>query len=217
MKDYRLDQKADPDYIVSVKEKKSTQDAKNTTLEVKFADGRKFKNIIANDVNISKIIEQQELQAKAGVENIDVFKNKRTRDGIATGLVLLVGGAGTINMNSHTFVIATGVITLLTALPFAYSLVRNSRKVKELHKIKYRDEHRDELESFSGYENALAGLSTRKQKWFKDMMKKHEDPFSITEIDSYSKHDLETITKNINTEKNYQFTYKPRQTQPDKK
>ena len=69
MKDFRLDRKAEPKYILDVK----TQTTRETvgeevhdveTYSVKFADGRVFKNILVDDANLQKIIAQQEKQAK---------------------------------------------------------------------------------------------------------------------------------------------------------
>lgn len=221
MKDFRLDRKADRDYILDVKTRESrpTVEGQETTEEllITFADGRVFRDVQFNEESIRKIIKQQEAQAKAGVENIGVFEKRKTRAGIMTGAAI-VGGpvigalAATAIANPVTLAIGTGVLTLTAAVPAVCSLVKNSGKVSELRKIKYRDDHSTDLREFPNYRNALVGLSSRKKNWFEGMLEEGQDPFCITEIDSYSQGDLEQIVQNIETEKKYQFTYVPRKT-----
>ena len=96
MKDFRLDRKADPKYILDVttsKDTTRTEDGKKVqeTLSVKFADGRVFKNVNFDEENIAKIIAQQEKQAKAGVGNISVFEKRKTKAGVMTGASIIGG------------------------------------------------------------------------------------------------------------------------------
>lgn len=221
MKDFRLDRKADRDYILDVntRENKPTVEGGESTEEllITFADGRVFRDVQFNEESIRKIIKQQEAQAKAGVENINVFEKRKTRSGIMTGAAI-VGGpvigalAATAITNPIALAIGTGVLTLAAAVPAACSLIKNTGKVSELRKIKYRDEHSTELREYPNYRNALVGLSARKREWFESMEEEGHDPFCITEIDSYTQSDLEQIVQNIATEKKYQFTYTPRRT-----
>lgn len=230
MKDFRLDRKADPKYILDVKTSKdkiqTEEGAKSQeTLSVRFADGRVFKNIHYSEENISKIIDQQEKQAKAGVENISVFEKRKTNAGIMTGASIIggpvIGAVATAvagaSANPLAFAIGTGVVTLAAAIPSLYSLFKNGAKVKELNKIKYRDEHKEELRAYPLYQNALVGLSTKTRNWFELMDQEGHDPFCITEIDSYTQSDLEQIMENMDTEKQYQFTYAPKRTAASKK
>ena len=218
MKDFRLDRKADPKYIVDVKTTmvetaaENDQTEQTEALSIVFADGRVFKNVVYSEENLAKIIAQQEKQAKAGVENIGVFEKRKTRAGIMTAASIAGGpviGAVVAGLlpNPFTVAVAAGVLTIATAIPAVYSLVKNSGKVSELRKIKYRDEHRKKLNEYSNFENALVGLPRRKQKWFAEMAESEGDPFSIVEIDSFSQRDLEQIVENMDTEKTYGFTY----------
>lgn len=221
MKDFRLDRKAEPKYILDVKTGTETivaeDDSKETreTLRVVFADGRVFNNLEYSEENLKTIIEQQETQAQAGVGNMSVFEKRKTKAGIMTA-ASIVGGpvigavAAGVLSNPFTVAIGAGVLTVATAIPSICSLLRNSSKVSELRKIKYRDEHRDELETFDQYENALVGLSSSKRRWFSEMVKEGNDPFCITEIDEFSQRDLQQIIENIDTEKTYKFTYATR-------
>ena len=221
MKDFRLDRKAEPKYILDVKTEEEIvvgeNDSKETreTLSIVFADGRVFRNVEYSEENLKKIIDQQEKQAKAGVGNISVFEKRKTRAGIMTAASIIGGpviGAVAAGLlpNPFTVAIGAGILTVATAVPAVCSLVKNAGKVSELSKIKYRDEHRRELESFSDYENSLVGLSSRKRKWFSEMVEEGNDPFSITEIDEFSQSDLQQIIENIDTEKTYKFTYASR-------
>lgn len=217
MKDFRLDRKAEQKYILGVTESTKKVASKQgpieiDTLSVKFASGKVFKNISYTEENLQKIINKQERQAKKGVEDIGVFKKRKTKAGLMTGASIIGGPvigalATTTDLNPLTIAIGAGVITLGTFVPALYSLIKNSGKVAELEKIDYRDKNISELETYPQYENALVGLSTRKREWFEEMAEEGDDPFCITEIDSYSKKDLETIMENMGTENAYQFTY----------
>ena len=223
MKDYRLDRKAEPNYILGVtrKDHEVVDEAGKpiSTLHVRFADGRTFKKLVCNEENVAKVIKQQEEQAKKGVENISVFEKRKTKAGIMTGAAIiggpliasaadsLVNVATQTESNPVSLCISAGVITLATLVPGIYSLIKNSSKVKELKKIKFRNDNREQLQTFPQYENALVGLPKRKQRWFENVVDNESDPFCITEIDEYTENDLRQIMKNMDTEKTYQFAY----------
>ena len=222
MKDFRLDRKAEPKYILDVK----TQTTRETvgeevhdieTYSVKFADGRVFKNILVDDANLQKIIAQQEKQAKAGVENIDVFVKRKKMSGIMTaasivgGPIIYAAADIATKMDPVAIAIGTGIVTLSALIPSVCSLVKNAGKVGQLRKIEYRDKNKGELSSYTDYENSLAGLSRGTRRYFEEMAEEGQDPFCITEIDQYSLADLEQITENIKTEKTYKFTYRTTQ------
>ena len=218
MKDFRLSHSDGSKYILDVKTKEcvtvteKNEEEVTEALSIVFADGRVFKNVEYSEENLAKIIAQQEKQAKDGVENIDVFKKRKTKAGIMTTAAMIggpVAGAVAAGLlpNPFTVAIGAGILTLAAAVPAVCSLVRNSGKVTELRKIQYRDENRAKLNEYSNYENALVGLSTRKRNWFTEMAEEQQDPFCITEIDSFTQDDLEQIMKNMETEKTYKFTY----------
>ena len=230
MKDFRLDRKAEPKYILDIDtkvEKVKTEEGTQTeeTLSVRFADGRVFRNIHYSEDNIQKVIEQQERQAQAGLENINVFERRKTLAGIMTGATIVGGPVISVmatsmlgtSENPYVMALNAGIVTLLALVPSVCTLIKNSGKVRELHKIKYRNEHKDDLRSYPLYQNALAGLSSSKKQWFELMAQEGLDPFAITEIDLYSKKDLEQIVENIDTEKQYQFVYAPRRSATSKK
>ena len=229
MKDFRLERKANPKYILNVEPVTgpATESGEpEELLEVTFADGRVFRNIRSTDENIATIVAQQEKQAQEGVENLSVFKRRKTLSGVMSAASVVGGpfivkavtslceGAQQAESDPLTFAISAGVVTLAALIPSLCSLVKNAGKVKELNKIKYRTEHREELTTYTEYENSLVGLSPRKQEWFESAVEQGFDPFCITEIDSYSEADLRQIMDNIETEKTYQFTYqaKPKTT-----
>ena len=217
MKDFRTSRKADRDYILDVRTRdiKSQEEgvADTKKIVVTFADGRVF-NVDYSEEMLSKFVKQQEAQAKEGVKNIGEFQKRKTLSGVMTG-ASIVGGpvigtlAASTIANPVVLAVGTGVITLAAAIPSVCSLIKNTGKVGQLNKIKYRDEHMAELKDYPYYENALVGLSSRKRAWFEGMYREGYDPFSITEIDSYTMSDIEQIVQNVETSKKYQMSRRP--------
>ena len=76
-----------------------------------------------------------------------------------------------------------------------------------IEKLKYRNDHRDELDNALAYENAFVGLSPRKADFFSKELENGLDPYTVLNIDAYTENDLKTIVDNIEREKTYQFTY----------
>lgn len=214
MKDFRTSRNADRDYILDVETQdiKSQEEGVEDTrkIVVTFADGRVF-NVDYSPEMLAKFVKQQENQAKEGVKNIEEFQKRKTLSGVMTGAAIVGGpvigalAASTIT-NPIVLAIGTGVLTLTTAVPALCLLIRDTGKVSQLNKIKYRDEHLAELKEYPYYENALVGLSSRKRAWFEEMHDEGYDPFSITEIDSCSMSDYEQIVQNVKTSKKYQMT-----------
>lgn len=212
MKDYRVDKDREQQYITSVRLVKK---GGKEVYEVEFADGQIFQNIEKNDDNIKKIISAQEKQAAAGVSNKGFFLNKRIQSGIATiggglgaGVVTSIISTGLTNLtatqpNPLVAPIAIGILAIAGTIPGAIHLVRNHAKVKELEKIEYRNDNKEDLDNIPLYPNALAGIDSEKRK----MIKGSQNPFCITNIDRYTIDDLEEIVSNISREKAYKFKY----------
>lgn len=206
MKDYTLNEKDKAFYITDLIKNR------DGTYSVRFADGNVFKNIEANQDNLNKINQIQEDQAREAVSKYKVFKNNVNHSilGVTASLSTFLIGSSAIAISCFNGVgvplkiAGVGVITLLGSIPSISKLNRDKSKIKELDKIKYRNQHIRELNSFRDYENSLSGIS-------KDTARKvtyTSNPFSILNIDNYSKGELEYIVSNINVEKEYQFTYK---------
>lgn len=229
MRDYRLNRKQQPDYIIEAIPKTSVfEEAGETetydTLDIKFADGKVFKNVMYDEENLKKIEDRQEQQVTEGITNLPIFEKRLTRSGIMTA-ASIVGGPVIASGISHVaaqslqtpvdptmVVCAGGVLALCGAIPAAISLVKNLPIVKELKKLKYRNEHRDELDHFEDYENALAGFSNGVAGNYMAAKLNDEDPFSISNVDGFTQKEMETIVSNIEREKELGFTYvkKPR-------
>ena len=217
MKDYRLKDSKIKDYITDVEiirkvRRKSPTDFDE--ISIRFADGRVFDKIIYDEENMKKIIEQQELQAQEGLQNIGAFKKRKTKAGriclattIGTSIGLGLGMAANGEFDEPIALAASAGIVTIMALPSLCSYLKNSIVLKELDKIRYRNQHLEELTSFTDYEHSLAGLSSKTVKYMNGLAEQGKNPFSIYRIDSYTKEDLEQIVDNINTEKAYQFTY----------
>ena len=234
MKDYRLNKKEQPAYIIkavpvtlTVGENGKTDDVQ--TLEVHFADGKVFKNVKHDKENLDKIIKCQEEQAAKGVENLPVFKRRLTMSGvmaaaaivggpiIASNVVPAVEQAMQVESDPARITLATGVLVLCGAIPSAISALKNLPIIRELNKVKYRNEHREQLDHFDDYENSLVGLKETQQTDYLKAKSTQEDPFCITKIDQFTIGEMETIVGNIEREKAFQFTYVNRPAQTAKK
>lgn len=203
--------KSKREYITEVK------DMGDGTLDVYFADGSVFHKVSYNEDNLKKIEEIQEKQAEKGIEEYIHFSFRKTTSkamAIAAPLLAFSGSMGIVSDQSlslgtnNPLVVATGVgvITILSSIPMGIKFVRDRKTLAELDKIEYRNKHRDKLDSYKCYENSLAGVSEKVQE--KLLHKKN--PFSILNIDNFSKSDLEKIVNNINKERRLQFQYSKR-------
>ena len=189
---------------------------KKGTLDVKFADGRVFKNIDACEENIEKIVVTQEEQAKRGIKNFAHFVREKKNavaetigsgvvaGSVATGVTFIPKIHEALSVQDPIYVVAgIGAITVLSMVPGLVKLVRSKGKVKELEKLSYRESNLDNLNNFRNYPNALVGVRPE----VASRLERSKNPFSILNIDSYSLEDLQQIMKNINVEEAYDFTY----------
>ncbi len=225
MRDYRLNKKDQPAYILeavpntTVIADESGKTEEEKTLDVHFADGKVFRNVKYDKDNIKKIVDTQEAQATQGVENLPVFKRRLTLDGImiassivggpfiAANVVPAIEQAMQIESDPTRITLASGVIVLCGVIPSALSALKSLPIIKELKKVKYRNEHREQLDHFDDYENALVGLTEAQQTDYIEAKSAQEDPFCITKIDQFTIGEMETIVENIEREKAFQFTY----------
>lgn len=208
LKNYITDGKGEEKYILEVIKNS------NGTLTIKFADGRVFRNILACDDNIAKIIATQEEQAKRGIASYRTFVKKanfaKAQSAISGAIIAGIGTgiaiSDSIISSQNPIIVAAGigVVTILGMTPGLVKLVKNKGKIKELDKLRFRNEHIDDLREFRNYPNALSGVESHVVRF----MRGTEDPFSILEIDQYQVDDLEQMMTNINVEKEYGFTYK---------
>lgn len=193
---------------------KTVEKGKNDSLKMTLADGRVFSNIQMSSENIDKINSVQEEQAKKGLDNYVTFKNNLTKSKILLASSGILGGALTGGLialgdvsnfsNPVVLAIAGGLVTAFGVIPAAVKVVRDKLKVDELDKIRYRDNHIDDLAQYRNYNNALSGLGSKTSKYFKSA---DDSAFSIINIDNYSKEDLETIMSNIELEESLGLTY----------
>ncbi|MBR3210928.1 MAG: hypothetical protein IKF71_03200 [Bacilli bacterium] len=211
MKNYSLNDENAEQFITNVCA------SSDGTLIVEFADGKVFQHIEACDENLEKIIAAQEEQAKKGIESYRKFKNRERSSAFKTavsGLGIAAAGVGatfipTIHemvQTNHPALVYTGigVVAILGTIP-AYSKLRKNRQdVEELDKLRYREEHLEDLQNIFSYPNALVGVNPRLAKW----ILKQDDPFCILFTDKYSLRDLQQIVSNIEVEKTFDFTYK---------
>ena len=214
MKDYSLCKQGNSDYIVDI-----FVDS-NDTYTVVFADGRRFRNIEVTKENLEKVKKAQEEQAKRGLSNLGIFKSRKTKSGFATfmsgiGAGALAYGATYIptiqeaisTQNPVLIAAGIGTVAVLGAIPCFTRFVKNKGIVQELEKIKYRNQHRKDLDRFREYPNSLAGINGNTRA----VLLSEKDPFSIINVDDFTEEDLKQIISNIHSEEGYQFTYSKKQ------
>ena len=212
MKDYTIKENEKSQYIIDFWKEN------DGTISVRFADGTVFTKIAYSEENLAKIEAMQEQQAETGIARYKRFTGEKSRDkakticaGSITGVMYAFGASSMlipVMQNLQTAQLAplalgVGTVALLGTIANAYELKRSSGKVKELDKIKYRNKHRDELDSANGYHNAFAGMNANTARYFK----KEQHPYSILNIDCFTQDELETIVKNMATEDATGFAY----------
>ena len=212
MKDYTIRESEKSQYVIGFWKND------DGTMSVKFADGTVFSKIAYSEENLKKIAEMQEAQAKVGLQRYPEFdkakkssKIKTILSGSVTGIMYAFGAGSMFIPAMQSMDIATaapialgvGTITAVGTIVSAHKLRKESARVTELDKIKYRDEHRKDLEKSRDYHNAYAGMPAEKARYFT----KKKQPYSILNIDSFTQDDLETIIRNMETEAATDFTY----------
>ena len=95
------------------------------------------------------------------------------------------------------------VVTLVGIVPLLVKLFKDKVRLSEVKKIKYRDDNREKLESFTEHCNSLNDLN---QKTIRNLTVT-KNPFGIRNLDNLSQETLETIVENIDREEKIPFTY----------
>lgn len=214
MRDYRLKKKED--YISKVKS--DTLKDGTEVLNIKFADGRVFKNILYDKENMQKIVEQQEKQAEEGITNLPLLKKKLKHQGIITGCTSILGGitgygisqAQELLFQNDEPIVLPLSIGLLTIMGLAIGLgplIKNKIIIGEIEKVKFREDNRSDLRAYIYYPNSLEGVSKKGISILDDAKRKRLDPFYTINVDSFTRSDLENIVENVNRERKYKFTY----------
>lgn len=212
MKNYSIGKNQEKDYLLNFT---LVQNGEESTYDVTFADGRVFGQVTANEENLAKFERIQEAQAEKGVANKHIFQSRRTKAGLATfgsaalssaagiGIANLISTLGVAEPNGLTLAIGVGVVTVLGSIPAFSKFLKNNAKVKELDKIEYRNEHKEQLAQIDQYANSLSGVSVSATA----LIEEEENPFSILNIDRFSLEDLEKIIDNMEREKRTGFQY----------
>lgn len=213
MRDFTVSKNEKEEYIKSLRKVKKLNGSE--CYEITYADGRKFTNIKCNDENLAKIEKTQEEQATKAFANKAVFENRErkykfssitgaifTAIATSTPVTMFINGT-TINAETSALPLTVGTIFAGATLFSFIKFLSNKGKVAQLDKIDYINKNKNDLKSLNDYENSLVGLPKYKRYYFKTNKK----PFSILEIENYSKNDLETIMSNIKREQTYNFEY----------
>lgn len=233
MRDYRIDKKDHLDDILDVTKSAPYEDEQGKlheldAIDVHFADGKVFKGIARTSEELKKINERQEAQVDTGIENLPIFERRLHASGALAGVSIVAGpilstvAANMItpifNMESNPVTVACAGVTiaLCGAIPAGVGVVKNLPIVKELRKLKYRNDNEKTLENIKKYPNALAGLSESQVERIEGF-ENPEDSFGISYVNEYTQQDLETIISNVDREETFSFQYAKKPTGPSKK
>ena len=204
MLNYSLNKEDEKKFVKCIKES-------GNGLDIVFADGSVFKGVKVCDENIEKVNAVQEEQAKKGLSNYKVFKNRErgsklgmiSGGGAGLGASIVAAANFASSVSPVLIPVGIGVVTVLGAIPAFCKFVKNRRILGELDKISYRNEHMSDLANYRDYPNSLAGMSNNKRKYFE----KSEKPFSLVNVDKYDIEDLSRIVGNIEKEESFGFSY----------
>jgi len=187
MKDYSMNSSEARKYILSYEIKKDK-------LIANLANGEIY-SVPYTKENEQRIIEIMENQAKKAK-----VKPLKKRDNILLALEALVLPFSIIGYisNSEWYVgIAIGLIGS-TALYYTGKIVSNKIKKKDIKKLTYFLENKEELnEEIKKSENITLGISKKAKNQINIERNKQNKPFNINNIDSYSLNDLKTIRDNF--------------------
>lgn len=187
--------------------------------EIVFADGTRFFADV-NKENFDKLMEELEIQADKAVEKLPTLVFKKTLSGIMMPTVFTAIPAACYGVTAAVpavqefinsqdpiqFVIGLGAITVLGTIPVCAKFVKNRGMVAEAKKLKYRADHREELEAAvdsSIESNILVGVSSKARRHFETQ----DNPMSIYYIDEYDEKDLRRIVSNIYREEHLGLSY----------
>lgn len=207
MKNLALKREDEKNFIVAIEEEEKTPH-----FRVKYADGTTIGSIINNQENYNKLEQIMEEQAATAVEHHKSYKGKVVTDGVGMILSASVPPVGAYIVNSNlplaqenpeVAMIAAGVIALGSIAHFVYKWVKDRATLKEVEKIKYRDEHREILDGFKDHPNALNGIE---DPTYSNIVKAKK-PFGIINLDHISDKELERIVENIEKENDLPVTY----------
>ena len=206
MKDLTFKKAEKKEYIINIEEDKGN------TLIVNYADGGYSRKIQNTSNNIKLAEDKMEQQAKTAVEKIKSYKTKVTMDKLALAVHATTPSGTAYILNSNfdvyqdnpqTLMLVTGTVTLVGVFAWMMQYLKDKSRLKEVEKIKYRDDNREKLEGFKEHCNSLNGLH---QKTIRNLTRE-ENPFGIRNLDNLSQKTLERIIENIEREEQIPFTY----------
>lgn len=208
MKDLTLKKEEQKDFIIDIVEDEECLG----TLKVLYADGGYNKALQNISKNIDIAEEKMEEQAKTAVTNLKKYKNNVTKDNIKMVLsgAIPLGSACILHSNIETLqdnplvlFTAFGAVALFGIGKFCIDKKADMKKLKEVEKIKYRDDNREVLDTFKEHYNSLNQLSDTEIK----NLTRTENPFGIRNLDNLTQNTLETIISNIEREEQLPFVY----------
>lgn len=171
-------------------------------IRLEFADKRVYRDLANTKENIEHLNEQMEEQVLSALPNIRSYKSKAFISNV--GAVLCTTGAtcfagyvtALAGLPDDVRYCLTGAALLTSAIPFTINAYKNNAKYRELSKIKYRENHRDKLESIDDYNHALDGIGLK----LRDHIEKNPMPFGVNYSSLYSQKDLESIITEMTRE-----------------
>lgn len=221
MKDFRINKKEKPDYIIDFSI--VGQGTEDETLEVEFADGKTFTGYEASKENLDKIEQIEEQQVTAGIGSITQFERLRKRLAIAavTNACVLAGASVSLvdslltqssaNQSSNFTIalsVGIGAVSIFTIIKSAMKLNKTNAILGDLYKFSFRNDKAKDLQRIDDYPNALCGLSEQTASLIVERREEGKNPFSVIYSNDYTQSDLVTICDNMAREDSLGFTYK---------
>lgn len=212
MRDYRLKKNG---YYISKVTSDTLKDG-TEVLNIKFADGRVFKNVLYDKENMTKIVEQQERQAEEGIANLSLLKKKLKKQGVITGCTGILGGITGYGIsqaqellfqNDDPIILplSIGVLTIAGLAIGLGPLIKNKIIIGEIEKIKFREENRHDLRAYIYYPNSLVSVNKKTADILRDAKEQRLDPFYTINVDRFTRKDLENIVENVHRERKYKL------------
>lgn len=175
--------------------------------KITYADGKSY-TVHLDEQALSRLEDVMDRQANQGLQKLSKYLNKEKDLKTIAGVCGIVGAAASLSCESSIkmllnypipFTILAGTVSLVCMIPAGIKLVKNNSKIRELKKIDYCKENKEILEQYQNYSTALDGVDLKTR----DKIKVRSNPFSILNIDDFTKKDLEKIVDNIEREKVY--------------
>lgn len=205
MFDYSLNNEDRKLYITKHEKVKINNEDK---IKVYYADGS-IDIVDDLDDNLDIIEVKKDEQIEEALQFSNKIK-KKIKSSIATGMTIssgvCIGGsivAANMPIDNEAKAIAVAGLGIIYLGSIIHAYRKNAPK-KELDKLLFLNQNRENLESYSEYSNALNGVNPK----IKHKIRSRQNPYSSLYVEDYDIDTLETIDNNINRAKHFNYSSK---------